>query len=386
MTLLVAVINVSDMSESAASVIIAGGGPAAVEASLALHDLAGFRVRLTLVAPDPDLVVRAYEVLAPFHERYERRYSLARLAAEFDIELVRDALAGVDPSAQTLALRAGASRRYDALIVAVGGRPMGTLPGAIPFRGFKDTSRLKELLMSSQAGRHPSVAFVVPSGHTWPLPLYELALHMSTWLADRRVTGMPLTIVSAVSAEVAGLLASHRVGFVSGHAFRLDSGRLQLAAGRELDADLAIALPRLDGPHISGLPHDADGYIPVDEFGRVPGVQHVFAAGDATSASIKQGGLATQQSDAIAELLAAEYGAPIQVSVNRPVLRAVLFGGRERRYLYAELGDRLQETSRASVNPLWPESSKLLGRYLAPYLEKLDEAGSRPTAPKGGLQ
>ena len=67
-------------------------------------------------------------------------------------------------------------------------------------------------------------------------------------------------------------------------------------------------------------------------------------------------------------------------------LRIDTFGGRERRYLYAELGDRLQETSRASVNPLWPESSKLLGRYLAPYLEKLDEAGSRPTAPKGGLQ
>jgi sulfide:quinone oxidoreductase len=383
MTLPVGVINVTGMSSAAASVMIAGGGPAGVEALLALRDLAGTRVRLTLVAPDADLVVGAYEVLAPFHEGYEHRYPLAPIAAECDAEFVRDALAGVDPGEQMVALRSGAQRHYDALIVAVGGRHTGTLPGAIPFRGFRDTSRLKELLLSSQAGHHRSVAFVVPGGHTWPLPLYELALHMSKWLADRRVSGVSLTIVSpereplglfgiAVSADVAGLLASHGVAFVSGHAVRLESGRLRLAAGGDLDTDLAVALPRLGGPHIPGLPHDVDGYVPVDEFGRVRAVERVFAAGDATTAPIKQGGLATQQSDAIAELLAAELGAPVPVGVNRPVLRAVLLAGREQRYLYAELGEKLQETSRASVSPLWSESSKLLGRYLAPYLDRLD--------------
>jgi sulfide:quinone oxidoreductase len=371
------------MAPSVASVIVAGGGPAAVEAVLALRDLAGTRVQLALVAPDRDLVIRAYEVLSPFHEGQEHHYPLAAIAAELDVELVHDALAGVDPAARAVALRSGAQRRYDALIVAVGARHTGTLPGAIPFRGSQDASRLKELLIASRAGRHQSVAFVVPGGLSWPLPLYELALHTSAWLAERRVSGVPLTIVSpereplgvfgsAASAEVAVLLDSHRVEFISGYAVRVDSGRLLLAGGRELPADLAYALPRLRGPQIPGLPHDAEGYIPVDEFGRVAGAERVFAAGDATALSIKQGGLATQQSDAIAALLAAELGSPVRVGDPQPVLRAVLFGGRDRRYLYAELGERLQETSRASVRRPWPESTKLLGRYLAPYLERLD--------------
>jgi sulfide:quinone oxidoreductase len=371
------------MSPSVASVIVAGGGPAAVEALLALRDLAGTRVQLALVAPDRDLVIRGYEVLSPFHEGQEHHYPLAPIAAELDVELVHDALAGVDPAARTVALRSGAQRRYDALIVAVGARHTGTLPGAIPFRGSQDASRLKELLSASRAGRHQSVAFVVPGGLSWPLPLYELALHTSAWLAERRVSGVPLTIVSpereplgvfgsAASAEVAVLLGSHRVEFINGYAVRVDSGRLLLAGGRELRADLAFALPRLRGPHIPGLPHDPEGYVPVDKCGRVAGAERVFAAGDATTLSIKQGGLATQQSDAIAALLAAELGSRVLVGDPQPVLRAVLFGGRGRRYLYAELGERLQETSRASVRRLWPESTKLLGRYLAPYLERLD--------------
>lgn len=54
------------MSLSVASVVVASGGPAAVEALLALRDLAGTRVQLACVAPDRDLVIRAYEVLTPF--------------------------------------------------------------------------------------------------------------------------------------------------------------------------------------------------------------------------------------------------------------------------------------------------------------------------------
>ena len=94
-----------------------------------------------------------------------------------------------------------------------------------------------------------------------------------------------------------------------------------------------------------------------------------MAAGDATAFPVKQGGIATQQADAIAQQLALELGAPVTATPLTPVLRSVLFGGRERRYLHAELGDSLDESSRASVDPMWPESSKVVGRYLSPYLE-----------------
>jgi len=369
-----------------ARVVIAGGGPAAIECALALRELAGSRVQIELVAPEPELVVRAYDVTAPFHEGHEHRYALARIAADCELHLVRDRLAAVDPRARTVSLPLGGQRSYDVLVIAVGARHAEPLAGAIPFRGAEDANKVKALLAESHSGRRLRIAFVIPGGHTWALPVYELALHTSVWLAERGVHGVPLALISPereplgafgprVSREVASLLEANGVQFISGHAIRLDKGRLLLTGGRELDVDVAVALTRLRGPAIPGLPTDEEGFVPVDELGRVEGCEHVFAAGDATTFPIKQGGLATQQADAIAESVAAALGAPVAEPRFQPVLRAVLYGGRDRRHLYAELGENLSESSQASRTPLWSEESKVVGRYLAPYLDRLDEAG-----------
>jgi sulfide:quinone oxidoreductase len=364
-------------------VVVAGGGPAAIESLLALRELAGADVSIELIAPDSELAVKAYEVLAPFHEGRERRYPLTRIGRDLDVAVVREAIASVDPEARTVALRSGTEHSYDWLVVAVGARSIGTIGGAIAFRGAEDATKLKALLLETATGRHRSVAFVVPSCHTWPLPLYELALHTSAWLAERRISGVPLTLVSteagplasfgsAVSEEVGGLLDSHGVSFLSAQAIRQEPGRLLLTGGRALDVDIAVAMVRLAGPRIHGLPSDDDGFVVVDERGRVAGLDRVYAAGDATTFPVKQGGLATQQADLIAEQIAAEMGREVELSTRRPVLRAVLFGGREKRYLHAELGDAIEATSKASESPLWPESSKLVGRFLAPYLDSLE--------------
>lgn len=365
-------------------IVVAGGGPAAIEALLAVRALAGERVQLELIAPDTELVVRAYEVLAPFREGHEHRYRLAPIAADLGVRFTRDAVAAVDPQARAVTLRSGEQRSYEELVVAVGGRHVDAVAGAVPFRGARDASRLKTMLAESRSGQHRSVAFVVPGGHTWPLPMYELALHTSAWLAERGVGGVPLMLVSPereplsafgsrASKEVAALVRSRGIEFISARPIRLDAGRLLLTGARELSVEVAIALPRLEGPTIRGLPSDREGFLPVDPCGRVRNARHVFAAGDATTFPVKQGGLATQQADAIAQQLAADAGASVQPELPRPVLRAVLFAGRERRYLQAELGDRLEETSTASAAPLWPEPGKLIGRYLAPYLDSLDD-------------
>jgi sulfide:quinone oxidoreductase len=372
-------------------VLVAGGGPAAVEFVLALRELAPGRVAPELIAPTSELVVRAYEILAPFHEGREHRYRLDQIGADLGVTLTRDAVASVDPDAHTVSLRSGGERAYDALVVAVGAHAAGTVAGAIPFRGAEDASKLKELLLESHSGRHRSVAFVIPSGHTWPLPLYELALHTSAWLSDREITGVPLMLVtpepaplavfgSRVSDEVSALLHAHGVDFLTAHAVRHDDGSLLLTGGRELDIDLAIAMMRLGGPHLHGLPCDGEGFLPTDDHGRVIGVDDVYAAGDATTFPVKQGGLATQQADAIAELIAATLGAEFEPRRSVPVLQAVLYGGHEKRYLRAQLGVALESSSQASLEPLWPESSKLVGRYLAPYLDSLDvRARERPS-------
>ena len=80
---------------------------------------------------------------------------------------------------------------------------------------------------------------------------------------------------------------------------------LRLERGDLVHADVVVALPDLVGPRISGLPHDDDEFLPVDEHGRVFGCTDVFAAGDATAYPVKHGGLAAQQADAIAEAIAA---------------------------------------------------------------------------------
>jgi sulfide:quinone oxidoreductase len=104
----------------------------------------------------------------------------------------------------------------------------------------------------------------------------------------------------------------------------------------------------------------------------VIGVAGVYAAGDAADFPIKQGGLATQQADVIAEAIAARAGAAAEPSGFRPVLRAVLLTGEEARYIESEVGEGAA-TATVSTTPLWPHASKVRGRFLAPYLETLDE-------------
>ena len=145
-----------------------------------------------------------------------------------------------------------------------------------------------------------------------------------------------------------------------------------------------IALPGLAGPFLPGLPHDARGFIPTDAHARVLGCAGVYAAGDATTFPLRQGGLAAQQADAAAEAIAASLGAIAQAEPFRPVLRGVLLTGGAPLYLRAVLGTeetpvarRLRggTSSSAGQRALWWPPAKVAGRYLAPLL-----ATARPAA------
>ena len=132
-----------------------------------------------------------------------------------------------------------------------------------------------------------------------------------------------------------------------------------------------------------GLPRDALGFIPADAHGRVAGLRGVYAAGDATTFPLRQGGLAAQQADAAAESIAAELGAIARPQPFRPVLRGVLLTGGVPLYLRAVVGTDEAPVSRplairsgsAGQRPLWYPPAKVAGRYLAPLL-----ATARPAA------
>jgi sulfide:quinone oxidoreductase len=61
-------------------VVIVGGGVAAVELALALDDLAGERVRLTMIAPQPEFHLWALSAAQPFSVDHVRHHSLRDLA------------------------------------------------------------------------------------------------------------------------------------------------------------------------------------------------------------------------------------------------------------------------------------------------------------------
>src|SRR4051812_15906692 len=80
-------------------VLVAGGGVAGLETVLALRALAGPRVALTLLAAEPEFVVRAAAVGEPFDRSVGRRLSLADFAAEHEATLLPGRLLAVEPEA-----------------------------------------------------------------------------------------------------------------------------------------------------------------------------------------------------------------------------------------------------------------------------------------------
>jgi sulfide:quinone oxidoreductase len=150
-----------------------------------------------------------------------------------------------------------------------------------------------------------------------------------------------------------------------------------------MEIDEAIALPRLRGPKIAGVPADGAGFIPTDPFGAVAGLAGVFAAGDATTFPVKQGGLAAQQADAVAQSVAAALGAPLAPRPFKPVLRGLLFTGDDDRFLRTSIGGGEGDGTSSGAALWWPPS-KIAGLYLAPYLYR--QAGWGERQPGRGFQ
>ena len=356
------------------SVTIAGGGIAALEATLALRDLAG-DVPIELLSPAAESDYKPLAVLEPFALGEMPALSLTRFAEEQGAVLHRDTLLTLDPEQSTLRTGSGEERPFDFLLVAAGARPVEAVPGALTFRGHGDQRRLGLLFEEYAAGKLRRLAFVVPDGQAWTLPAYELALMSHVSLAARDVRDVELTIVTSESAplemfgEEAGEAVSElldRVGIklrTGAKARRLEHGTLEIEGGGDEAADRAVALPKLLGPRLDGLPSDGDGFILVDDRGKVEGMDNVWAVGDAANHAVKQGGLATQQADVAAQAIAARLGTAPEPEPYRPVLRGLLMTGATASYL--ESGEGETAGARAA---LWSPQSKVVGRYLLPYL------------------
>lgn len=360
----------------AREIVIVGGGPGAVEALLALTDLGERSFDITLVAPNERFTLRALTVAEPFAAGHHPDISaLADVAREAGATHKQATVTSVDTDLRTVTCADGDELSYDALVLAPGARARQAFDPALTF-GLRDPLALNGLLADLEQGHTNSVAFVVPEGVSWSLPLYEIAL-----MTARQVYGMnrdvelvlvtpepaPLAVFGPeASAAVAKLLADLKIAVHCGAPATVGRGLVVVpAAGLHLHVDRVVSLPLLDGPHLPGVPANAAGFIPIDAFCRVRGLQDVYAIGDATDLLVKQGGLACQQADVAARHIAHEAGGPLAAEPLNPVLRGRLLTGGTDHFLRRDLSGAHGD---AADEALWWPPAKVYGTYLSPWL------------------
>jgi sulfide:quinone oxidoreductase len=368
-------------------VVIAGGGVGGLEALLALRDLAGDRVAVTILSPHRQFSLRAQSVHAAFGGPPPSSYDLPDVCVEHDSAYVPDVLVHVAQEEHRVTTGSGRQATYDSLLVAVGARRQAAFSGATTLRGPQDTEAIHGLIQDVEGGYCQSIAFVVPPGVTWPLPLYELAL-MTAERAYSQSVEVALTLITPEHEPLGmfGAPASTVVRQVlqeSGITVRTATNVADVRSGcvviREGDAVVraqrVVAVPILEPPVIRGLPTDAEGFVPVDEHGRVRGASDIWAAGDATSFPLKQAGIAAQQADAAAQSIAARAGAPVVPEPFSPTLRAGLNTGRGVIDLRDTVtGEALESTPTLSRRALWSPPTKVVATYLSSYLDEVERA------------
>jgi sulfide:quinone oxidoreductase len=177
-------------------IVIAGGGIAGLEALVALRAHLGPQAEIQLLEANAELVERQRAVVEPFDAGGPRRFDLGRIAADHHVDLRHDRLASVDPDARRVRTIAGASVEYEALLVAVGGRPDVGVPGALTFAGPRDVPAFRSLLDDVAAERIVRLGFAVPAHVAWALPLYELALMTAERIRPTRREDVGLVVVT----------------------------------------------------------------------------------------------------------------------------------------------------------------------------------------------
>jgi sulfide:quinone oxidoreductase len=366
---------------------VAGGGVAGLEALLALRDLAGDRVDLTLIEPASEFVFRPMATAETFARGHGQRVPMLRLASDVGARLHHARLTGVDGERQLAVVDDGEPLPYDALLVTVGAESEPAFRRAMTWTPETDPEVFGGLRRDMEEGYSKTVAFVVPPTTAWPLPAYELAL-MTAWAAkdmgqdDVRVSvvtpeGAPLALFGAAGSAAVRKDLEEAGVIVTTNAYveeREQPPEFVMQPGdRPLEARRVVALPRAVGPSLAGLSADENGFIKVDRHGRVAGSEAVWAAGDGIAFPVKQGGLAAQQADAAAESIAALAGADIEPRPFRPVLRGMLLTGRGREWLRADIAGGGGEAV-AERHALWWPPTKVAGRYVAPYLRAIADA------------
>src|SRR5262249_60068740 len=88
-------------------------------------------------------------------------------------------------------------------LVALGASPHEAIDGALTFAGPGSGPALEAVLDDLLAGAVHRIAFAVPTGVTWPLPLYELALLTGSFAVDHCAENVEIVVVTPEAGPLA---------------------------------------------------------------------------------------------------------------------------------------------------------------------------------------
>jgi sulfide:quinone oxidoreductase len=371
-------------------VVIVGGGVAGLEAALALADLGLDRTDVTVIAPNTEFVYRPMVVREPFAQGAARRYPLAQIVRDAGATLLHGELDWIDPAGQTVHTKAEEAIEYDALLLALGASINKRYKHALTIDDSDLDKTMHGLIQDVEGDFIHKLAFVAPGRMAWPLPLYEIALMTAGRAYDMGINlqttiitpeDSPLAIFGAsASSSITGLLTRASIETITSAYAEVPNAREVVINpdDRHLKVDRVIALPELYGPEVRGIPLGEHGFIQVDPYCRVPGVERIYAAGDATNFPIKHGGVGSQQADTAAQSIAALAGASVTPQRFNPMIHGMLLTNGKPQYLTAHITGGHGFSSEITDTPTWSPPSKIAAKYLAPYLQERDQESTQP--------
>jgi NADH dehydrogenase FAD-containing subunit len=346
-----------------ANILILGGGFGGVVAAESLAKRLSGEHQITLVARSrqflfyPALVRLAFGKCEPADVSFDLREAMRDRGVRF----IEAEVARLDPRARRAHLAHGeieGELPYDYLIFALGRRlatervtgffeyahHLLTLDGALEFG---------EAVRDFREGR--AVIGHCP-GARLPVPVYETAFALARVLAERGERDRArITIVSPdppglqfgdgdVARALRDALDEHFIEYLPDFPIdRVTPGAISTSNGHAINYSLLMLLPPFQGPGATagdGIT-DEEGYINVDWSMRVPGVERMYAVGDAVNfAGPKLGHMAVHQAEVAAANLAAEIEghAPL-ARYNHELMAVIDEGGAESIYLHKGLWD-----------------------------------------------
>lgn len=364
-------------------ILIAGSGPGALEAALSLGSGEYFECEITLISPQLEFAYRPNLVMQPFGVKPPALYRVADVIGGLPVTQYQGTIERVEAQNKHAYSPEGDVFEFDAMIVATGTSPEAGLPDpTVTVTAPRSTEKLAELIAGIDSSQIDRVIFTAAdAGHTWQLPMYEIAL-MAADRGSRNRNQQPVIMVASPEREPLEVFGpAHSRGvraladelgvdlLLEDHVTAFDGRSAATLGGERLECDAVVALPKLRGRVPQGLPSNDNGFIPVDRHQRVADVDGLYAIGDVTDFAVKQGGLASAQADAAVRAIAASFGELDDPAPFDPVIEATLMTASHRVELRARIGPDGSESLPAE--PTDAPSKKIHSRLLSARLDAI---------------